>query len=113
MRTFCYWTARSTSSRSTLAELSTRLSPTQSASCTTRSISTQEPMGICTAPQELRACLPLPPNTSWRSSDAPFATKCCAVKFGADIHQTKHLYDALQLFQILQFVVKSCQQINR
>jgi hypothetical protein len=70
-------------------------------------------MGFCATPKELRASLPLPPNTSWRSSDAPFATKCCSVKLGAEIHQTKHLDDALQLFQTLQFVVKSCQQINR
>jgi hypothetical protein len=70
-------------------------------------------MGFCATPKELRASLPLPSNTSWRSSDARFATKCCSVKLGAEIHQTKHLDDALQLFQILQFVVKSCQQINR
>jgi hypothetical protein len=70
-------------------------------------------MGICASPKELRACLPLPRNTSWRSSDAPFATKCCSAKFGAEFTQTKHLDDALQLFQILQFVVNSCQQINR
>jgi hypothetical protein len=28
------------------------------------------------------------------------------------IHQTKHLDDALHLFQILQFMVKSCQQMR-
>src|SRR4029077_18082243 len=56
----------------------------QSASSRITWISTQEPLGICATPKELRACLPLPPNTSWRTSDAPVATKCCSAKFGEE-----------------------------
>src|SRR5437868_11418559 len=73
----------------------------ESETSTIISISTQEPNGICAAPNALRACAPRSPKTSRKSSEAPLATSCGSVKPGA-VHQCQQPDDTFHPIQVVQ-----------
>jgi len=75
------------------------------------SISTQEPNGICAAPNALRECAPRSPKISRKSSEAPLAL----VRFGkawSAVHHYQQPDDTFHPIQVVQGTVQRREEFD-
>src|SRR5689334_9483777 len=87
-------------------------SPSESETSTIISISTQEPNGICAAPNALRVCAPRSPKTSRKSSEAPIGDLVRFDKVGSAVHQYQQPDDTFHPIQVVQGSVQCREEFD-